>query len=62
MKNCTADPGCATTCTNRFFFRVCPLVCGGGCECPDGTVIDEDQNECIPVDKCPESMITSIVK
>ena len=58
-KNCTADPSCATTCANRFFFRICPLVCalnGSGCECPEGTIIDEDRNECVTADKCPESM------
>lgn len=61
-KNCTNDPRCARTCTNRFFFIACPLVCSiaGGCECPVGTVIDEDRNECVSSDKCPESMYMCI--
>ena len=24
-----------------------------GCECPAGTIIDEDRNECVSPDKCP---------
>ena len=55
QKNCTA---CNTTCITRFNFQVCIPVCHNDsrCECPDGTVIDEDQNECVSPDKCPESM------
>ena len=61
-KNCTADPSCATTCANRFFFRICFQICsinGSECECPEGTIIDEDRNECVTPDKCPKSMTTA---
>ena len=52
------DPRCATTCTNSFGFRFCPIECSiaGVCECPAGTIIDEDSNECVPANECPESM------
>ena len=52
------DPSCATTCANRFGFSFCSELCStdGVCACPAGTIIDEDSNECVPQNKCPESM------
>ena len=34
--------------------QVCPLVCVvNGCECPAGTVINEETNSCVPPSDCP---------
>ena len=58
LKQCGMDPSCATTCTNRFSFSICSKSCfsDGVCACPAGTIIDEDSNECVPENECPESM------
>ena len=56
VKECGMVPTCATTCASRFNFIFCPQVCNGVCECPAGTIIDEDSNECVPPSECPESM------
>ena len=61
FKLCGIDPSCATTCANRFSFSFCSdLICStdGVCECPPGTIIDEDSNECVPENECPESTCT----
>ena len=59
-KDCAADPRCATTCSNRTSSRPpCPRICVvNGCECPTGTIIDEDANKCITPSECPEGMIS----
>ena len=55
---CAPDPSCQATCMNGFLQIPCPAICViGGCECPTGTVIDEDSNMCVPPDGCPTSMI-----
>ena len=53
-KPCASDSSCHRTCANRFFFFLpCPEVCiVDGCECPDGLLINEDNNECIADSKC----------
>ena len=57
---CASDPSCHTTCENRFTPRPCPTICViGGCECPRGTVINEDSNMCVPPDECPTGMINA---
>ena len=59
QRNCTT---CPTTCITRLQYKTpCPLVCHNEstCECPLGTVIDEDRNECVSPDECPESMTTA---
>ena len=55
QKNCTT---CPATCIGRFFRGGCIPSCynESRCQCPEGTVIDEDRNECVPPDECPESM------
>ena len=51
-KECASHPDCHQTC-NTTGSVVCPRVCiVNGCECPDGTVIDEDKNECVPPSNC----------
>ena len=45
---------CAATCSNNGVPRPCPRVCDDyGCVCPNGTVLDEDNNECIDASECP---------
>ena len=51
------EPSCAETCISRFNFNSCPEVCTGVCECPAGTIIDEDSNKCVPENECPESTL-----
>ena len=57
QKNCSTCPT-YTTCVSRLFIRVCTPSCHNEsrCVCPDGTVIDDDRNECVSPDECPESM------
>lgn len=51
-KECAGHPDCALTC-NTTGPIVCPLSCAiNGCECPDGTVLDEDNNKCVPPRQC----------
>ena len=45
---------CNITCANMNTPQVCPLVCVvNGCECPAGTVINEETNSCVPPTDCP---------
>jgi len=45
---------CNITCANMNTPQVCPLVCVvNGCECPAGTVINEETNSCVPPSDCP---------
>ena len=51
-KECASHPSCARTC-NSTDPTICPAVCIiNGCECPDGTVIDKDKNECVAPREC----------
>ena len=51
---CASDKSCHLTCENQNTSIVCPLVCNlNGCQCPDGTVIDEDKNQCVEPTECP---------
>ena len=51
---CASLSSCHLTCNNRDTPQICPLVCViNGCECPAGTVIDEDKNECVDPTECP---------
>ena len=55
-KECASHPSCRRTCDNLNENRPCPAVCiVNGCECPAGTVIDEDKGECVAPIEC-ESM------
>ena len=56
-KECASHPGCHQTC-NTTGSVACPAVCiVNGCECPNGTVIDEDKNECVAPSECTGSYI-----
>ena len=42
-RECASHPGCHQTC-NSTGPVACPAICiVNGCECPNGTVIDEDK-------------------
>ena len=47
-------PLCPTTCSNVGVASPCPTVCVGGCGCPEGTVIDEEQQRCVMPSQCPD--------
>ena len=52
-KECASHTDCHQTCNNTHDPIVRPAVCiVNGCECPDGTVIDEDKNECVAPRQC----------
>ena len=51
-KECASHPDCHKTC-NTTGPVSCPRICiVNGCECPDGTVIDEYKNECVAPSRC----------
>ena len=52
-KECASHPDCHRTCYNVTDPIVCPAVCiVKGCECPEGTVIDKEKNECVTPNEC----------
>ena len=51
-KECASHPSCHRTCDDTNT-TVCPAVCiVYGCECPNGTIIDEKKNECVAPEEC----------
>ena len=57
-RRCAAHPSCHHTCNNTNDPLICPQVCIiNGCECPNGTVIDEDTNECVTPRECEGTII-----
>ena len=47
---------CNTTCANMNMLLACPAVCVvNGCQCPYGTVIDEQSNTCVAPTVCPST-------
>ena len=45
---------CNITCANMNTPQICPLVCViNGCQCPAGTVINEETNSCVAPSDCP---------
>ena len=52
-------PECQPTCSNPM--RECPSIAPRpGCVCPEGTVIDESQNRCVPLSNCSKPFIKSV--
>ena len=48
-KECASHPDCHRRCNATGQTVNCPSLCiVNGCECPEGTVIDENKNECVP--------------
>ena len=55
-RECASHPSCHRTC-NSTEPGACPRVCViNGCECPIGTVIDEEKKECVLPSKCIQGM------
>ena len=52
--DCAPPSGCQTTCSYPFNF--CKQVCTKDCVCPQGTVIDEIKQKCVPESQCSKSM------
>ena len=51
-KECASLPSCHLTCENPEP-GPCPLICvNNGCECPEGTVINQNRTKCIPPSEC----------
>ena len=49
---CASHPSCHGRC-NRNDTTICPLICiVNGCECPNGTIIDEAKRECVAPREC----------
>lgn len=47
---------CNTTCANMNTISGCIAVCvTNGCQCPSGTVIDEQSNNCVAHSDCPST-------
>ncbi|XP_065887926.1 matrilin-2-like isoform X3 [Dysidea avara] len=58
---CAPPANCAKTCDNYDLIQACPPECGNfDCMCPNGTVIDEDKNECVEQSECPDRLLYSI--
>ena len=57
-KECASHPNCTITCTNTDKPVDCPEGCIFiGCECPNGTVVDEEKDACVPPSECPGTSI-----
>ena len=51
-RKCASHPSCHQTCSGDGP-NICPLICIiNGCECPNGTIIDEAINECVAPSEC----------
>ena len=49
---------CNTTCTNMYMELACPDQCAtNGCQCPSGTVVDEQSNTCVVPSNCSSTGI-----
>jgi len=58
-EDCASPASCHRTCDNLGENILCPSVCvNNGCECPAGTVIDEDKEKCVAPREC-QSMSTN---
>ena len=49
---------CPPTCANPN--PACIALCVQGCQCPTGTVLDEDANKCIDPDDCDTGKILDL--
>ena len=60
-KECASHPACHRTCDN-LVGGPCPLICIiNGCECPNGTVIDENANECVAPSECEQGLCINCI-
>lgn len=54
MKECASHPSCVKTCNSTYNTTPCAHKCiPYGCECPNGTVVNERRNECVAPRTCP---------
>ena len=52
IQECALHPNCTKTCNNDSI--VCTQQCiPYGCECPNGTVVNEEAKECVAITECP---------
>ena len=62
-KECASHPSCHRTCDNLNESIPCPLVCViNGCECPTGTVLDVDKQECVVPSECEGTVYCVVLK
>ena len=54
-------PLCPTTCSNVGVASPCPRVCVRGCGCPEGMMIDEEQQRCVMPSQCPDKSMLHVV-
>ena len=55
-KECASHPSCHRTCNSTDPIP-CPRICVFyGCECPSGTVIDEENKQCVLPRQCGRGM------
>ena len=47
----TCGSACPATCSNPN--PICTKQCVARCECPQGTVLNEDIKACVPLEECP---------
>ena len=52
---CAPHPDCTKYCNDTDEpLKSCLESCVvNGCECPNGTVVDEEKNACVPLSECP---------
>lgn len=62
-KECALHPNCTMTCKDIGEpLRVCAESCVvNGCECPNGTIVDEEKSECVPLSECPGMYIILLI-
>ena len=51
-KECASLPSCHLTCNSTEPVACLDVCIINGCECPTGTVIDEEKNECVALSEC----------
>lgn len=57
-KECAQPSNCTMTCSNINKSLDCGGVCiVNGCECPNGTVLDEENMDCVLPSTCPSMSI-----
>ena len=58
QKFTSCGSACPPTCSNPN--PICTRQCVPGCQCPRGTVLDEEQNECVRPNQCRSNMTCDI--
>ena len=59
---CARHPSCHGRCNRNDNNTICPLVCiVNGCECPNGTIIDDVKKECVAPNECTGTHIQNTI-